>query len=246
MAATVLAGCALSAAPAFADETDAPSDFTVTGNVQGVTDYRFRGLSQSGGDFAIQGSIGVSHSSGFYVGTWASSIEDSDVYGSTELDLYAGWTGAVTSGLTADVGMLYYAYPNGHFGDAEFFEPYASVTAAFGPATVKVGGNYAWDQDALGGDDNLYLYGELGAAIPDSPVSIGAHLGWTDGALSPKYLTTAGDIDPDNGSGFDYSLTGTIAMTKNLSASLSYVGVDGRVIDGYSDDTAVASLKLSF
>jgi uncharacterized protein (TIGR02001 family) len=243
VAATLLAGCGLAATPAFAqdDETAPPSEFTVTGNVQGVTDYRFRGLSLSGGDFAIQGSIGVTHSSGFYVGSWASSLEDSDVFGSTEVDLYAGWSGEVSSGLTADIGMLYYVYPNGKVGDANLFEPYASLTAAFGPATAKIGANYAWEQDSLGGDDNLYLYTDIGVAIPDSPVSVSGHLGWTDGALSPDRLTLAGDD-----SGFDYSVTGTIAMTKNLAFSLSYVGVDGNVIDGYSDDTAVAALKLTF
>lgn len=241
VAATLLVGCGMAATPAFADETDAPSEFTVTGNVQGVTDYRFRGISLSAGDFAIQGSIGVSHDSGFYVGSWASSLEDSDVFGSTELDLYAGWTGEVASGLTADVGLLYYVYPNGHVGDANLFEPYASLTYAFGPATAKAGINYAWDQDSLGGDDNLYLYGDVGVAIPDSPISIGGHLGWTDGALSPKLLT-----GQSTGSGFDYSITGTIAMTKNLSFSLAYVGVDGTPIKNFSDDAAVASLKLSF
>lgn len=242
VAATVLAGCGFAAAtPAFADETDPPSEFTVTGNVQGVTDYRFRGISLSGGDFAIQGSIGVTHDSGFYIGTWASSLEDTDVFGSTEVDLYAGWSGEVSSGLTADVGMLYYVYPNGKVGDANLFEPYASLTAAIGPATAKVGVNYAWDQDSLGGDDNLYLYTDIGAAIPNSPVSISGHLGWTDGALSPDRLTLAG-----TGSGFDYSVTGTINMSKNLAFSLSYVGVDGNVIDHFSDDTAVAALKLTF
>lgn len=243
VAAAFLAGSALTAVPAFADETDVPSEFTVTGNVAGVTDYRFRGLSLSGGDFAIQGSIGVTHESGFYVGAWGSSLEQDalDIYGSTEVDLYAGWSGAVASGLTADVGLTYYTYPSGSVGDANVFEPYASLTAAFGPATAKFGAAYSWEQDSLGGNDNLYLYTDWGVAIPDSPVSVGAHLGWTDGALSPKRLTGSG-----TGSGIDYSLTGTITMTPNLSFSLSYVGVDGAVIDNYSDDTAVATLKLSF
>lgn len=241
IAATLLAGCALAANPAFADETDPPSEFTVSGNVAGVTDYRFRGISLSDGDFAIQGGINVTHETGFYVGSWASSMEDSDVFGSTELDLYAGWSGEVSSGLTADVGMLYYVYPNGHVGDANLFEPYASLTAAIGPATAKIGVNYAWDQDSLGGEDNLYLYTDIGTSIPNSPISISGHLGWTDGAMSPDRLTLAG-----TGSGFDYSLTGTIAMTRNLAFSLSYVGVDGNVIGNYSDDTAVASLKMSF
>lgn len=281
-AATLLAGCAIAATPAFADETDAPSEFTVTGNAAVVSDYRFRGLSQSGGDPAIQGGVNVNHSSGFYVGTWGSSIQGADrsvllddgtgvvgsygngSFGSMELDLFGGWSGEVSSGVTADVGILYYIYPNAKnrtalaFGgpvgpsgypvfagyanyNTDFLEPYASVSATFGPVTGKVGVAYAWDQSALGDDDNLYLYTDLSAAIPDSPITIGGHLGWTDGVLSPNYLT-----GKSTKSGFDYSLTGTITMTKNLSFSLSYVGVDGAPIDSYSDDAAVASLKVSF
>ena len=43
--------------------------------------------------------------------------------------------------LTADVGLLYYVYPGGSFGDGNVFEPYASLTAAIGPATAKSNGN---------------------------------------------------------------------------------------------------------
>lgn len=241
LAATLLAGCGLAATPALADETDPPAEFTISGNAAIVSDYRFRGISLSAGDVAIQGSINVNHSSGFYVGTWASSLEDSAIYGHTEVDLYAGWTGEVTSGLTADVGMLYYVYPNGHTGDANVFEPYASLTAAIGPATAKVGVAYAWDQDSLGGDDNLYLYTDIGASIPDTPVSLSAHLGYTDGALSPEVLTASG-----TGGGLDWSLGATFAITDKLSIGASYVGVEGAKIDGFSDDTVVGTLKLTF
>jgi len=241
VAASLLAGTALAATPALADETAAPSDITVSGNVQGVSDYRFRGISLSGGDFAVQGSINVNHSSGFYVGAWASSLEDTPTYGHTEVDLYAGWTGEVASGFTVDAGLLYYAYPNGKVGDANVWEPYASVTTAIGPATAKVGVNYAWDQDSLGGDDNLYVYTDLGASIPNTPVSLSAHLGYTDGALSPKIITGSG-----NGGGFDWSAGATFNVTKNLSVGASYVGVEGTSIDSVSDDTVVGTLKLTF
>jgi len=240
VASTLLAGTGFVATPAFADETDAPSEFTVTGYVQGVSDYRFRGLSLSGGDPAIQGSININHSSGFYVGTWASSLEDSAVYGHTEVDLYGGWTGAVASGVTADVGLLYYAYPNGHVGDAEFFEPYASLTAAVGPATVKVGAAYAWKQDAIGGDDNIYVYTDLGVGVPDTPISLSAHLGYTSGPLSPDVLTGAPGYD-----GFDYSVGATYNLTKNLSVGVSYVGVDGNSFDSFSNDAVVGTIKFA-
>ncbi|MBN8486054.1 MAG: hypothetical protein J0L50_14920 [Sphingomonadales bacterium] len=241
LAATLVAGCGLAATPAFADETDPPAEVTVTGNVALVTDYRFRGISLSAGDPAVQGAININHSSGLYAGAWASSLEDSAVYGSMELDLYVGWTGPVADGLTADVGLLYYVYPNGNVGDANVFEPYASLTKTMGPVSAKVGIAYAWEQDSLGGDDNLYLYTDWGLGVPNTPISIAAHLGYTDGALSPKLLTGAG-----TGGGWDYSLGASYAVTKNLSASVTYVGVDGNSFDGFSNDAVVASLKYSF
>lgn len=243
IAASLIAGSGLAAAPAFAEETDPPADITITGNVVGVTDYRWRGLSYSGGDFAVQGQINVGHSSGLYVGAWASSLEQDalDVYGSAEVDIYAGWSGEISSGLTADVGVTLYAYPNGTVGKANFFEPYASLSTTVGPATAKVGVNYAWEQDALGGSDNVYVFTDLGVGIPNTPVSLNAHLGYTDGALSPKLLTLAG-----TGGGFDYSLGATANLSKNLSVGVSYVGVDGNSIDGFSNDAVVGTVKLAF
>lgn len=243
VAASILASSGLAAAPVFADETDPPAEITVTGNVVGVTDYRWRGLSYSGGDFAVQGQINVGHSSGLYVGAWGSSLEQDalDIYGSAEVDLYAGWSGEIGSGLTADVGLTYYAYPNGTTGDGNLFEPYASLSTTVGLATAKVGVNYAWKQDALGGDDNFYVFTDLGVGIPSTPVSLNVHLGYTDGALSPKLLTLAG-----TGGGLDYSIGATANVTQNLSVGVSYVGVDGDSISGYSNDAVVGTVKLAF
>ena len=244
IAATVLAGSALAAVPAYAEEETAPpSEFTITGNVAFVTDYRFRGLSLSGGDPAIQGAINVNHSSGFYVGAWGSNLEQDplDIYGNMELDVYAGWTGEVTSGLTADVGLLMYVYPAGSFGDGNVFEPYASVSTTLGPVSAKLGAAYAWEQDSLGGSDNLYVFTDLGAGIPNTPISLSAHLGYTDGALSPKLLT----LQSTDG-GFDYSAGVTWNITKELSVGASYVGVEGNSFDGFSNDTVVGTLKFTF
>lgn len=253
LAASLLTATGLVATPALADETEAPSDITVSGYVTGVTDYRWRGISYSGGDFAIQGSINVNHSSGFYIGTWASSIEDSPIYGNAELDLYAGWSGELTSGLTADVGITYYAYPNGKVGDAEWFEPYASLTTTLGPVSAKVGVNYGWEQDGLGGEDNLYVYTDLTAAIPDTPISVTGHVGYTDGVLSPVALTSAiaaaeaEDLSLfDDDGGFDYSIGATYNITDKLSVGVSYVGVDGYSYDSVSNDAVVGSVKLAF
>jgi uncharacterized protein (TIGR02001 family) len=255
IAATVLTGCALAATPAVADETAPPSEITITGNVAFVTDYRFRGLSQSSGDPAIQGGINVNHASGFYVGVWSSSTDfdvvgpaADAVYGSQELDIFGGWTGTLASGVTADVGLLYYAYPGGHVGDAEFFEPYAAVSGTIGPVTAKLGANYAWSQQSLnfnggGKDENLYVYGELSGGIPNTPVSLSGHLGYTDGALSPKFAT--GQTARYSG-GLDWNVGASFNIARNLSVTGQYVGVEGNNIDGYSNDTVVGTLKLTF
>lgn len=253
--AALLAGSAMVSVPAWADETDPPSAITVHGHLDLVSDYRFRGLSRSSGDPAVQGGIEVSHVSGFYAGLAAASLDlgnvgplTDPVHSDMQLDIYGGWTGPLAGGWNADVGLLYYAFPAGNFGKAEFFEPYASVSTTLGPLSGKLGVKYAWKQQALnfnGGrrDDNLYVHLDLGAGIPNTPVSLSARVGYTDGALSPKYAT--GET-LDYAGGFDWALGASYAITPFLSVGGQYVGVQGRSIDGYSNDTVVGTLKLSF
>lgn len=50
------------------------SDITITGNVSLTSQYRLRGITQTDEDIALQGGITIAHSSGFYVGTWASNL----------------------------------------------------------------------------------------------------------------------------------------------------------------------------
>ena len=151
LAASVLAGSLLAATPVLAQEEEAEAasessdGFKLSANVAGTTDYRFRGVSLSAGDFALQGGIDFVHDSGFYVGTWGSSIQGGTPYGEVELDIYAGWTGMVAEGVTLDLGLLYYLYPTGDDAlfpgfDTDYFEPYGSLAFSLGPVTATVGG----------------------------------------------------------------------------------------------------------
>lgn len=219
------------AVPAQAEELG--GGFSVSGNAALVTDYRFRGVSFSDEDIAIQGGIDLEHDSGFYVGTWASSIEDSPVFGHTELDIYAGWSGEITSGLTLDVGVLAYIYPNGNVGDADYVEPYASLSYSIGPAEITTGIAYAPSQNAIGNDDNTYVYGDISVGIPQTPITVSGHLGYTNGSLSI-------DNDVDY---VDWSL-GAEAAFGMLSVGVAYVStaVNGPLTDG----TVVGTLGVSF
>ena len=171
-------------APAFAQDAAAPaSDFTVTGGATLVSDYRFRGISQTDKRFAVQGTLTVSHSSGFYATVWGSSIDDYIANGSDqEIDLIAGYSKAF-SGITFDGGVLYYYYPGSGGINSDFFEPYASLKTTYGPVTGKVGVAYAPKQHAIAWNesrsDNLYLYGELSGAV--GPIALTSHLGYTKG-----------------------------------------------------------------
>ena len=241
-AATALAGAVLVATPAFAQDEEDTGGFSVSGNAAVVSDYRFRGVSLSGGDPAIQGGIDIGHESGFYVGTWGSSI-DGGAYGSVELDVYGGWAGEVTPGLELDVGILYYMYPNGLAGaDLDYWEPYASVSTTLGPVGATAGVAYAWKQDSLGGSDNLYLYTDFEVAIPQTPLTFSAHLGYTDGVLAPPLLSGLSLDD----TGFDYSIGVSATVLGGLTVGVQYIDTQGPSVNDFTDDAVVATLSFSF
>jgi uncharacterized protein (TIGR02001 family) len=93
------------------------SPHTFTANVGVVSDYLFRGVSQTRGGAALQGGVDYSHSSGLYAGAWGSTItwvKDWLGKGSTEVDLYGGYKNSFAGGdWNYDVGLITYIYP-GH------------------------------------------------------------------------------------------------------------------------------------
>ena len=120
-----------------------------------------------------------------------------------------------------------------------------------GPVSAKLGVAYAPDQDALFSQDNLYVFTDISAGIPNTPISVSGHVGYTDGILAPKLLTLQSADD----SGFDYAAGVTWAVTPKFSISATYVGVDGNASESRYDaglsgvvanDTVVATVKLAF
>jgi uncharacterized protein (TIGR02001 family) len=121
-----------------AETAKAEPDYTLSYNVGVVTDYRYRGISQSRLRPALQGGADFAHKSGLYIGTWASTIhwiKDSGGKGNIEWDIYGGYKG--TAGPVGyDVGVLRYQYPDNQLNpSANTTELYAAGTV--GPATLK-------------------------------------------------------------------------------------------------------------
>jgi uncharacterized protein (TIGR02001 family) len=85
---------------------------SLTGNVSLVSDYRFRGISQTFQKPALQGGVDYAHSSGFYLGNWNSNVNEGAGYpqGNLEMDFYGGWKKSFGD-VGLDVGAIYYFYP---------------------------------------------------------------------------------------------------------------------------------------
>ncbi|MFD0668305.1 TorF family putative porin [Ramlibacter sp. MAHUQ-53] len=126
-------------------QTKAPEpDYTLSFNAGVVTDYRYRGISQTRLKPAVQAGADLGHSSGLYLGTWATNIKwikDSGATdGSIELDIYGGYKGTAGD-IGYDVGFLRYEYVGNKLGNVPGFanantnELYAAVTV--GPFTAK-------------------------------------------------------------------------------------------------------------
>ncbi|APL93438.1 hypothetical protein EWH08_01685 [Sphingobium indicum] len=241
----------LSSAPAFAQEEPA-GPVTVTGSVGLVSDYRFRGVSQSDRGMAIQGGITATHESGFYVGTWGSNLGGWGRFGGAnmELDLVAGYSAALGEGTTVDIGLTWYMYPSGA-DKTDFAEPYVKLSHQFGPVKGLVGVAYAPKQEALGrtynsaasylagtpdnpGDkeDNFYVWGDLSAAVPSTPVTLKAHVGWSNGnpGLGPNGTSVA-----PTGKYLDWLVGADLAIPGTpLTVGVSFVDTDiARVEEDY-------------
>jgi uncharacterized protein (TIGR02001 family) len=232
------------AAPAAA--ADLGNGFSASGGATLVSDYRFRGISQTDKRAAVQGTFTLSHKSGLYATVWGSSIADYVENGSNqEIDLIAGYS--KTFGNTKiDGGVLYYYYPGSGGINSDFFEPYVNVSQTFGPVTAKVTANYGFKQKGLAlnqvspKQDNLYLAGDLSAAIPKTPVSLTAHFGHTYG---PSYLSI--------GKGYSDWGVGASVAVKNLTFGVQYVDTSkhNQFVIGTRDEAKagiVGSVGVSF
>ncbi|MCC2981035.1 TorF family putative porin [Sphingomonas sp. IC4-52] len=219
-----------------------PPTVTISGSAAIASDYRFRGISQSDRDMAVQGGITASHESGLYAGVWASNLAGWGTFGGAnmELDLIAGYKAALADNATLDVGLTWYMYPGGA-AKTDFAEPYVKLTGIAGPATLTAGVAYAPKQQALGRwyrtgadaaagtytdpgakDDNLYLWGDAAVAVAGTPFTAKAHIGHSRGqdGLGPN----ATAVSP-TGAYWDWSL-GLDTNWRNLTLGLAYADTD--------------------
>lgn len=151
------AGIVLAIVSSLLPVTQAPAP--LSGNLTFAADYRFRGVSQTYTEPAVQAGVEYASSLGAYGGAWGSNVSGNQFLngGSLELDLYGGYRWEVGK-LGLDLGGQYYWYPSARYnidpGDSyNTTEVYLStrfqqvsakyslaVTDLFGLKTATIGG----------------------------------------------------------------------------------------------------------
>ena len=124
----------------------AQAEFSATTTL--ASDYVFRGISNTDGDPAIQGSMDYEHESGFYAGVWASNVKFRENAGedaidtvdeaSIEIDYYAGFASELENGISWDLGALYYSYPGSEKSfEYDYWEAMGALGYAFEDLTLE-------------------------------------------------------------------------------------------------------------
>jgi uncharacterized protein (TIGR02001 family) len=242
---TLLVGTSLLASSAVMAQ--AAPESSLSFNVGAVTDYRYRGISQSRNQPAIQGGVDYADKSGFYVGAWASTIkwiEDSGSKdGSLELDIYGGYKGSAGP-VSYDLGVLRYEYVGNKLGavpdyaNANTTEVYVALT--YGMFTVKYSHALTNTFGSVNSKNSNYI--DLSAAFDlGSGFTLTPHVGRQVIKNGPEYSYT------------DYSLTLGKDLGKGLSATIMAVGTNAKR-DSYDfggkgylgKDSVVLGLKYAF
>lgn len=139
--------------------------FTFQGNVGVYSDYRFRGLSQTQEDPALQADITATHESGFKLSLWGSNADFNNTRsGSAEVDITAAYQRQLMEKLTGEAGVIYYWYP-GSDGDLnyDYVEGYGLLAYDFGAASVNASLNVSPE---FFGESGTAFYPHVGVQVP--------------------------------------------------------------------------------
>lgn len=226
-----VSGAVLSASLFVSAPAAAQQPWALSANIGAVSNYIWRGVSQTDDQAAIQGGLDVAHESGFYAGTWASNVDFGPDEANYELDLYAGYDFALPNDdFSLGLNTIYYAYPDGE-SDIDFWE----IGISGGYKWVTLGIQYtAWgDSD---NEDTLFDEGDLYYSIGvDVPLPEGFGIGVFGG-----YYDFSNDLVADVNA--DYGHWGA-TVSKDAgefgSFNFTYEQTDGGDDDVWDDDAKV-------
>jgi uncharacterized protein (TIGR02001 family) len=240
------------ASAAQAQTAPAAPESTLSFNVGAVSDYRYRGISQTRAKPTLQGGVDYADKSGFYIGALASGIQwikdagttygVGGIKGGLELDIYAGFKGTVGD-VAYDLGFLRYEYSGNNLAkvpsyvNANTNEVYGAVS--YDVFTVK----YSHATSDLFGNPNSKnsYYLDLSANLDlGNGFSLVPHYGYqkVENVVNASYSDYALTLNKDLGNG----LTGSAAVVGTNANKPVYT-----LVNKYNGESGVVlGLKYSF
>jgi uncharacterized protein (TIGR02001 family) len=101
----------------------------LSGHVAVLSDYRYRGVSQSDGEPSVQGGLDYQHASGIFLGAVASRVRYEPYLSGVHGQFYAGYARALNQFWSWEAGILTNLYPRPAFGPSyNYTEAFAGVT----------------------------------------------------------------------------------------------------------------------
>lgn len=217
---------------AMAAESTALSEMglSFSGSAALTSDYRFRGMTQTQSDPAVQGAFTLSHKSGVYVSVFGSNVNFGSSDPHLELDPSIGFTTPLNFSSTLkpnlDIGVVEYNYPSAtdDFNWTEFYAKltFADVLVPGGSLLTNV--NYTDDWAAVGGNSWNFT---LAYSAPFSDTGFGgvASVGYT--TMDKAVLPDGDDNYFDWKVGVNYGVKSIPGLTAELAAVGTNVDTDG-------------------
>lgn len=224
----VASACALLLSVPFAvcaqEETESP----ISWEVGAVSDYLFRGASQT--DENPTGQAGITWTSpvGVYVGGWASGVDFGDDSPDFEVDYFVGYSWDVNDSINLDVLLNRYTYPGA--SELDYNELITTATYA---ETYKLSVGYSNDVWNTSTDGWYYALGGEWALPNDFSVAANVGRSTFDSAVAEDYTDWNVSVGKDIGI---------------VNVSLGYFGTDGNGRTNFgelADNRVVLSLKIA-
>jgi uncharacterized protein (TIGR02001 family) len=268
-AVALLAG--LASASAFAADTPADPEAAgnpIAANVTVVSDYRYRGISQTNFKPAIQGGFDYAHESGFYIGNWNSNISwisdaasqggANNVSAPIEMDFYAGFKKElIGEGFASDLGVLQYYYPTTGLPSSatnpNTTEIYAAQNYTLGPVTGFVKFSYAVTNTFGFANSSGSYYPDLTANYDTGVwgLAVNAHVGYQKiagqnvvaGVPTASYTDWKLGLTKDFGGGLSLAAAYIGTNAAKSGSTYAYQSPSGKNLGG---STGIVSLTKTF
>lgn len=246
---------------AFAADVISIPNVTTTGSVAMTTDYRFRGISQTSNNPAVQGGLTFTHASGLYLGLWGSNISSVGHSNSAEMDATIGYATALplsaTLTPTLDVGYIRYGY----FGTGDsapgneqpdYNEVYGKLT--FADSLVKgdsLSGSVTYSNEYFNQSDEFWNFNaSYSAPIADTGFGFVGSVGYNkfkNKAMMAQAIGGDGSDDNyvDYKAGVNFGIQGVTAELAAIGTNVSTSGFSSGAEKPYTT-SAVFSLSKSF